>query len=289
MKKIKKVGILGYGNTGQFLANKILNDPLISKRFELLFVWNRSEKKLLTSNLPASYHLTGELSTVIDKPIFEEVDLIIEVCHPSIIHQYGKTLLQKGDLFIASVTAMANSETENTLNEVINNEQTKNSIYLPSGAAWGIQDIQKMAQLDTIKDLQITMKFNADALKLNPPLNEQLEAYVKDEANTKKLILYEGNVRTLAGLAPNNVNTMTCLALAAHTIGLDNTKACLMAQKQTDAHIVSIEVTGKNGFTVKTERYNPAKKGAVTGDETYHSFLASLLNASATQKGIHFC
>jgi len=289
MKKRKKTGILGYGNTGQFLVDKILNDPLISEQFELLFVWNRSEEKLHTENLPSSYHLTGDLSAVLDESIFSEVDLIVEVCHPAIIHQYGKALLQKGDLFIASVTAMANPQTEKVLNELIIKEDSKNSIYLPSGAAWGIHDIQKMAQLNTIRDLRITMKFNADALKLNPPLNENLEAYVNDLANTEELVLYNGTVRTLAGLAPNNVNTMTCLALAANTIGLDKTQACLIAQKQSDAHIVSIEVTGKNGFNVKTERYNPAKKGAVTGDETYHSFLASLLKASATEKGIHFC
>jgi hypothetical protein len=31
--------------------------------------------------------------------------------------------------------------------------------------------------------------------------------------------LYEGPVRALAGLAPNNVNTMACAALAAPSIG----------------------------------------------------------------------
>lgn len=289
LMKIKKTGILGYGNTGQFLAEKILNDPLISKQFELLFVWNRSETKLHTGNLPSAYHLTGDLSAILDKPQFKEVDIIIEVCHPAVVNQHGAALLQKADLFIASVTAMANKQTELALNDLINKEETKNSIYLPAGAAWGIHDIQKMAQLNTIEDLQVTMKFNADALKLNEPLNEKLAAYVNDASNTEELILYKGDVRTLAKLAPNNVNTMTCLALAAHTIGLDKTQACLIAQKQSDAHIVSIEVTGRNGFNVKTERHNPAKKGAVTGDETYHSFLASLLKASANQKGIHFC
>jgi len=101
--------------------------------------------------------------------------------------------------------------------------------------------------------------------------------------------LYKGNVRDLAALAPNNVNTMTCLALAGSDLGLDGTQGCLIAQKEHDAHIIDIEIEGPNGFKVHTRRHNPAKKGAVTGDETYNSFLISLLKAGGQGAGFHFC
>ena len=37
-----KVGIVGFGKLGQFIADKILNDPVVSEKLELSWVWNRS-------------------------------------------------------------------------------------------------------------------------------------------------------------------------------------------------------------------------------------------------------
>jgi len=37
-----KVGIVGFGKLGQFIADKILNDPVVSCKLELVWVWNRS-------------------------------------------------------------------------------------------------------------------------------------------------------------------------------------------------------------------------------------------------------
>lgn len=45
-----------------------------------------------------------------------------------------------------------------------------------------------------------------------------------------------------------------------------------------DYHLVEVEVTGSDGFSVKTVRRNPAKLGAVTGSATYSSFWSSLLS-----------
>ena len=40
-------------------------------------------------------------------------------------------------------------------------------------------------------------------------------------------LLYEGPVRGLCPLCPNNVNTMACCAMAAHTLGFDGTYMCI--------------------------------------------------------------
>lgn len=50
-----------------------------------------------------------------------------------------------------------------------------------------------------------------------------------------------------------------------------------LLSRLSDYHIVEVEVTGPDGFTVKTARQNPAKLGAVTGNATYNSFWSSLL------------
>jgi predicted dinucleotide-utilizing enzyme len=90
-------------------------------------------------------------------------------------------------------------------------------------------------------------------------------------------------------MAPNNVNTMACCALAGHTLGFDGVVGVLVADPSLDAHIVEIDVTGPDGFSVKTHRHNPAAVGAVTGNATYESFLSSMLLATGRGAGFHFC
>jgi hypothetical protein len=108
-------------------------------------------------------------------------------------------------------------------------------------------------------------------------------------------VLYEGPIRELAPQAPNNTNTIAAAALAAHTLGMDGTVGKLIADPSLQAHIVEIEVTGVASqpntppFRCFTRRYNPAAKGAVTGDATYASFMSSILDAHGRGSGLHFC
>ena len=47
-----------------------------------------------------------------------------------------------------------------------------------------------------------------------------------------KVTLYEGPVRPLCSLAPNNVNTMAAAAMAAHNLGLDRVVGRLVADPE---------------------------------------------------------
>ena len=46
------------------------------------------------------------------------------------------------------------------------------------------------------------------------------------------LIFVTGPVRQLCPLAPANVNTMACAAIAAHNLGFDRVQGCLVADKR---------------------------------------------------------
>ncbi|EPB79858.1 hypothetical protein ANCCEY_01069 [Ancylostoma ceylanicum] len=66
-------------------------------------------------------------------------------------------------------------------------------------------------------------------------------------------------------------------AIAAHNLGFDGVTARLVSDpKMIDWHVVEVEAVGPDGFSVTTIRKNPAKPGAVTGQLTYYSFLASI-------------
>ena len=133
-------------------------------------------------------------------------------------------------------------------------------------------------------------------------------------------VLYDGPVRELSPMAPNNVNTMAAAALAAPNLGFDGVQARLVVDPALQgrgemereplltltltltlpltltptptlvaAHVVEVEVQGPGAFRATTVRYNPAQTGAVTGDATYASFLASMLEAHGRGNGVHFC
>lgn len=284
----RKIALLGFGSAGRYLAQKIAETP----HLETAFLWNRSPERFTGASLSDQqpcYHTISPVEALNDYANTHGVpDLVAEMCHPDIVRDYGTALLEKTALFVSSLTAFAHLPTEESLRIAAR----QHPLFVPSGAAWGIQDILKMNRLGTIRDLRVTMRFHAAALKLASPLREALDAYVQDTAHTAPCTLYEGPVRTLASLAPNNVNTMTCVALAGSMAGLDRTTAVLQADKQHHAHETTIEVWGPGDFYVKTVRHNPARPGAVTGNETYASFWASLLIAverAPLVHGIQFC
>jgi predicted dinucleotide-utilizing enzyme len=281
----RSVGILGYGQLGKYLVDKITNDVVVSKYLELSFVWNRSIEKL--HDLPVDYRMTNEklsegLKTLIARDAMP--DIIVEASHADILKEHGETLLEYSDLFMTSITAMADMK----LHEALVSASKSHCIYLPSGAAWGVSDIIKLDRAGNLEKLKVTMNFGADALRLNDPLAQELTKFKNDDSQ-KEILLYKGDLRRLAQLAPNNVNTMCCLALAAPSIGFEHIIINLLAHKHNDNHIVEIDCYGPNGFHVKTIRTNPAAKSAVTGKQTFQSFLSSLLEARGRSNGMYFC
>ena len=73
------------------------------------------------------------------------------------------------------------------------------------------------------------MKKHPSAFKLTGHLAELVKT-----VGEMPLTLYEGPVRELCPLAPNNVNTMACAAIAAHNLGFDGVTGCLVADPRYD-------------------------------------------------------
>ena len=46
------------------------------------------------------------------------------------------------------------------------------------------------------------------------------------------MLLNQGPVRQLCPMAPNNVNTMACAAIAAHNLGFDGVQGCIVADRR---------------------------------------------------------
>ena len=286
VKKIH-IGILGYGSVARYFVKKIKTDP--NSPFAIDYIWARNPESFLhdSESLNDIILLYGhDLSEVLDDyhQVHDYPSLIVELCHPQVIASHLLSLLEYADVYIASITALAD---QNLLRDVKSHCLKQNkSCYIPVGAAWGVPDIVKLNRQGYLTGIDISMRFNADALKLESPLMEKLEKFKTSVDG--EVLLYQGSVNGLSRLAPNNVNTMMCIVLAADSLTEAEITGSLYAQKEHDAHITEITVHGLNGFKVTTSRYNPAKKSAVTGEQTYLSFYTSLEAARDGEAGLNF-
>ncbi|XP_014809526.1 PREDICTED: uncharacterized protein LOC106894983 [Calidris pugnax] len=177
---------------------------------------------------------------------------------------------------LGSPTALADPETERRLRGAA--QRGGHTLYVPRGALWGCEDIRRMDQAGTLASLKVTMTKAPQSFRLEGWLQERLVAAV---ASGGRVVLYEGPLRPLCPLAPNNVNTMAAAAVAAPSLGFDGVQACLVADPSVpDWHIVEVEVTSKEedgrALKVTSTRRNPAPRGAVTGRATRHTFWSSL-------------
>ncbi|CAB3403499.1 unnamed protein product [Caenorhabditis bovis] len=266
-----RVAIIGYGHLGKFLSEKLRELP---NDFQVSKIFNRSP-------------VDGALGLdAITPEALREVDLVVEVAHPKIIHDFGLMILEHSDLFIGSPTCLAD---QNLLDNITQKaDKFKRKVLVPSGAFWGANDIQKMADVGSLRSLTITMTKHPNSFKLNSPLLEINEEAKKE--TDKSTVLYEGPVRGLCPLAPNNVNTMAGGAIAAKNLGFDKVVARLVSDpKMRDWHIVEVKAEGPDGFEVIATRKNPAKPGAVTGQLTYFSFLSSIKESRFKPAGVQLC
>lgn len=277
-----RVGIVGYGSLGQFLCQSIQehNAQASTDPIEIAFVWNRTKGKV-----PVTLPELDDLADFASR----RPTLVVEVSHPGISRDFGERFLGVCDYYMGSPTAMADATLAASLRSLANGTSTPGALYIPVGAFWGAEDISRMADRGTLKGLRVTMEKHPATLKLQPELAAVLE---KEQARgSTRIVLYDGPVGGLCPLAPNNVNTMACGAIAGHNLGFEGARALLVADEaHTDKHVIRIEAEGPNGFRVSTERLNPADIGEVTGKQTYVSFFSSLLRARGRgPRGVFFC
>jgi aspartate dehydrogenase len=297
----RKVGILGFGALGQHLYDSIIENADVGRDLEVAFVWNRSVAAM--ERVPENLRLER-----IEDCASRGADVVVEVCHPSIAAQYGGVVMKGGaDFVVGSPTCFSDAAVESSLRSIANanadgDEEEEGSeggaLYVPVGALWGASDLQSAANRDLLVSLTITMKKHPAMINLTDPdmikIKDQLCADSKKGVEKGEVVLYEGPVRGLCPLAPNNVNTMACTALACHTLGFDNTVGRLVADTSLTTHEIVIEARGRPNpatgqrFELNVTRSSPAPVGAVTSKATYGTFLESLLRARGRGRGLHF-
>ncbi|XP_076123022.1 aspartate dehydrogenase domain-containing protein [Alosa pseudoharengus] len=270
-----QIGIIGFGHLGQFLVERIQKEGP-EMRLSLAFVWNRNIEKLKDS-VPEELILHR-------LPDFPQrgADVIVEVCHPQIVKEFGAQFLSKSHFLVGSPSALSDPNLDQELRRAAKHHGK--TLYVPSGALWGGQDIQKLNDCGTLTALTVRMSKHPSCFRLSKDL---LSDWSEGEG---RRVIVSGPVADICPLAPNNVNTMAAAAIAGSTLGFTGVRGELVSDTALrDYHVVEVEVTGVDGFTVKTIRRNPAKLGAVTGNATYNSFWSSLLVCRGHGGRVYLC
>ncbi|NWQ84508.1 ASPD dehydrogenase, partial [Columbina picui] len=180
---------------------------------------------------------------------------------------------------VGSPAALADAQTHGRLQGAA--QSGGHTLYIPRGALWGSEDIERMDRAGNLQALTVTMTKSPQSFRAQGWLRDRVVAAV---ASGSRSVLYEGPLRPLCPLCPQNVNAMAAAALAAPGLGFDGVRARLVADPGVpDWHIVEVEVTavgdGGRALSVTSTRRNPATVGAVTGDATRDSFWSSLQGA----------
>ena len=315
-KKLCRVGVVGYGKVGQFMVQNILARPEL---FELVFLCDP-----VAPDTVRAASAVPDAAKLFDLDKFEAhckakvagtcggagggasdgtsgsttdagIDLVVEVAHPDVSRAFGLRFLRVANYMVASTSVFA----ERAMEEALLGEAhapTGHGICLPSGALWGVRDLQKMSDSGTLAGLHVTIRKHPLSLKLLGRLAPVLKRVLAENEPIETL-LFEGTVRDLCPLAPNNVNTMATAALAvSSSLGFDGTRATLICDPRLTTMAIDVEARGKEpapgkpGLVVHSNRVNPSAPGAVTGMATFQSFLRSLLLVATTSPGdgVHF-
>lgn len=270
----RRIGIIGFGHLGQFLKMELTK----STEFELKRIWNRTEDAnegvLPLSDLNASN-------------LFD-VDLVIEVAHPDIIHNYAKIILKHADLFISSLTSMADERTNKEIQELIQIHRNR-SVFIPCITLWAAKDIRKMADLRILQGLTIQYMTHPNSLRL-PELNANASENTPElvvlhnlSADSKRTnhpkVLYDGPARQLCKLLPNDLVSLpvASAAIAATNLGFDNTRVKIVVDPELrNWQVIEYEVLGENGLRTIVRRENPTQPGASSGSLPYFEFFSSI-------------
>ena len=120
-----RIGIVGYGYIGRFIAGRIAES---GGRFETAFVHNRSAAAL--ADLDPALRLDD-----LDEAAARRPDLIVECAHPSISARYGEGFLRYADYMPLSVTALADDAVRERLEAAAAAHGTR--LVVPAGALLG--------------------------------------------------------------------------------------------------------------------------------------------------------
>jgi aspartate dehydrogenase len=257
-----RIGLIGYGQIGQAVQAMIDNDP--DNGMEVVFIHDQSPEALRSA--PEALILDDLADFMQRSP-----DLVVEMAHPDVTRQWGRTIVEKTNYMLVSVTALGDAAVYEELEKTSRAHGTR--VFVPHGGVVGMDAL--MENRDVWESVEVTMK--------KPPKNVDCAGIGVDPAQIKEeTVLYDGPTRGVCPKFPRNVNTHAAIALAG--IGFDRTRSILVVNPEWTQAVVAIQAKGP-GIELNVERIEDIT--GVTGASTPASIYNSVQMIGSTGPGIH--
>ncbi|MFH1460702.1 MAG: aspartate dehydrogenase [Candidatus Omnitrophota bacterium] len=258
-----KIGIVGCGTIGSYIAKTVLNK--YKKRIYLVGVCDQQKQSIINLNRS----LKKNIKSYSLHQLIKKCDLVIEAaCGEAarivtdLAADYGK------DVMIMSVGGLLLNP--QVLKKV---EQKKIKLYVPSGAIAGL-DALKAARMGKITEVKLTTKKPLAGLKGADYLQ-------KHNIDLKKIknerIIFAGSAQEAVKGFPKNINVAAILSLVG--LGAKKTQVCIIASAKIKRNTHTIEIKGDFGKIICCTENVPSNVNPKTS-------MLAILSAQATLEGI---
>ncbi|MEM2175089.1 MAG: aspartate dehydrogenase domain-containing protein [Candidatus Micrarchaeia archaeon] len=233
----KKVGIIGYGKIGSYVANRGYDE----KKFDVKFIYDIDIRKVAEAKKKFPVCLKEE---IIEKS--KECDLVVESASFEAVKEFYK-ILHYTNMLICSTSALFYFESlERRIRNISKEFNTK--LFIPHGALIGLDGIELFDEITII-----TTKSPESLIKY--PEKKSLKEL------GKRGVIYIGDVIGACKNFPLNVNSHAAIALIA---GVEKVKSRIeayeggnmhqiIAKRKNERMIIEIE----SRFSSKTSEYVP--------------------------------
>ena len=217
-----RIGIIGLGAIGSFLAEKIGAE----KGMEIAFVFDTDAGRVAEFD-------RGLVLDSIENFKEKNADLVVECASHSAVKEYAEKILRETDLVVMSSSAFADKELYAGVRKICS--QSGNKLYIPSGAVIGIDGIRAVqGELEKVE--LTTVKSPAGF----------------GRTDTERKVIFEGNAGDACKQFPRNINIAATLAL--NGIGFEKTKVKIISDPAAERNQHTVIAEGSFGrFEIKVE------------------------------------
>ncbi len=239
-----KIGIIGFGAIGGFVARSIRDNVL--RKYEVGKIFDLDREKLKRAE-EEGFNVTSSFEEFLK----DSYDIVLESASQRAARIYLPDLLNHGfSVLVMSGGVFSDPVFKKEAEKLAEDHGAK--IYVPSGAISGLDGIEAMKFAG---ELKVTLETRKNPKSLG-------------RADTQEVVIFEGGAREAAEKFPKNINVAMALALA--TEHPENVRVRIISDPKVHTNTHTIVAEGNSGkMTIKVENV-PFPENPKT------SFLAAL-------------